>query len=412
LLLFVLSFYSLNFTITPSGLQDQMLGTVVAKESPELEQKKNALVVQNARMKKQLQETEDTILRLLSSSTDVLADEELVNTLADSKKVSEEIAERVAESETIEQEIDQARRAYTDVATRAQLLYFTIADLALIDPMYQYSLSWFVQLFIATVGNAPQSTDQSERLRTLIDYFTRALYENICRSLFEAHKLLFSFLMAVRIMAGAGKIDEGEWRHLVAGSAPTKQLANPAPEWLTENVWADVLSLSDVPAFAGFEADFLLHLGHWKRYFDSLAPEHEPLTPSWEGKLSRFQKLLVLRALRPDKVTAALSEFVAAELGAEFTEAPQFSLASSYKDSTPLTPLIFILSKGADPAGKLFTFANEMGFRDRFQSISLGQGQGTIAQRYIEDGVRKGSWVLLQSQWQYKRQRAHEGWLW
>ncbi len=46
----------LNFTITPSGLEDQMLGTVVAKESPELEQKKNALVVSNARMQKQLQD--------------------------------------------------------------------------------------------------------------------------------------------------------------------------------------------------------------------------------------------------------------------------------------------------------------------------------------------------------------------
>ncbi len=56
----------LNFTITPEGLQDQMLGTVVAKESPDLENKKNALVVQNARMKKQLQDTEDQILKLLS----------------------------------------------------------------------------------------------------------------------------------------------------------------------------------------------------------------------------------------------------------------------------------------------------------------------------------------------------------
>jgi dynein heavy chain len=113
--------------------------------------------------------------------------------------------------------------------------------------------------------------------------------------------------------------------------------------------------------------------------------------------LSRFQKLLVLKCLRPDKITAALNEFVAAELGAEFIEAPQFSLSSSYKDSTPMTPLIFILSKGADPASKLFTFANEMGFRDRFQSISLGQGQGAIAARYIEEGMRKGSWVLLQN---------------
>lgn len=58
----------LHFAITPEGLQDQMLQMVVEKEKPELEAKKNALVVQNARMKKQLQDTEDQILKLLTSA--------------------------------------------------------------------------------------------------------------------------------------------------------------------------------------------------------------------------------------------------------------------------------------------------------------------------------------------------------
>lgn len=58
----------LNFTITPMGLQDQMLGIVVAKENPAMEQKKNELLVQSAAMKKQLKDIEDQILRLLADS--------------------------------------------------------------------------------------------------------------------------------------------------------------------------------------------------------------------------------------------------------------------------------------------------------------------------------------------------------
>ena len=38
----------LNFMITPEGLQDQLLGIVVAKERPELEEEKNALILQSA----------------------------------------------------------------------------------------------------------------------------------------------------------------------------------------------------------------------------------------------------------------------------------------------------------------------------------------------------------------------------
>lgn len=328
----------------------------------------------------------------------MLPDEELINTLADSKKVSEEIAERVAESETIEKEIDQARLAYTNVAVRAQILYFTIADLSMIDPMYQYSLDFARQIFLKALDSAAQSTDQNERLGMLVQAFTKAIFENVCRSLFEAHKLLFSFLMSVKISQGAGLVNEAEWRFLVALAAPTKNIPNPAGDWLTEAVWGNLLALSDLPSFQHFETDFIIHLKTYQHYFDSLTPETEPLTETFEAKLTPFQKLLVLRCLRPDKMTNALQTYVSHELGAEFIEAPQFSLASSFKDSSPVIPLIFILSKGADPASKLFAFANEMGFRDRFQSISLGQGQGTIAAKYIEDGMKKGTWVLLQSQ--------------
>merc|ERR1712072_281534 len=59
----------LNFAITPIGLEDQLLGAVVAEERPDMAEKKNSLVVANASMKKQLKEIEDKILYMLSNST-------------------------------------------------------------------------------------------------------------------------------------------------------------------------------------------------------------------------------------------------------------------------------------------------------------------------------------------------------
>lgn len=58
----------LNFMITPQGLQDQLLGIVAAKEKPELEEKKNELIVESAENQKQLKEIEDKILEVLSTS--------------------------------------------------------------------------------------------------------------------------------------------------------------------------------------------------------------------------------------------------------------------------------------------------------------------------------------------------------
>ncbi len=58
----------LNFMITPEGLQDRLLGILVAEEKPQLEEMKNKLIVEGAKNKKLLKEIEDKILKVLSAS--------------------------------------------------------------------------------------------------------------------------------------------------------------------------------------------------------------------------------------------------------------------------------------------------------------------------------------------------------
>lgn len=132
-------------------------------------------------------------------------------------------------------------------------------------------------------------------------------------------------------------------------------------------------------------------------YYDVTDPHLQKLPEPWEVKTTRFEKLLILHAIRPDKIEAAISQFVSSELGQQFIQPPPFDISKSYEDSNCLSPLIFILSPGADPMLSLLLFAERLGFNETFQSISLGQGQGPIAQEIISRAQTIGTWVCLQN---------------
>lgn len=78
-----------------------------------------------------------------------------------------------------EAEIDSARKKYKSIPERGSLLYFVLADLAFIDPMYQYSLAYFINLFGHCIDSGPKSTDLSIRLATLLSSLTSHVFATV-----------------------------------------------------------------------------------------------------------------------------------------------------------------------------------------------------------------------------------------
>uniref|UniRef100_A0A8C3YTD1 Dynein axonemal heavy chain 12 n=1 Tax=Catagonus wagneri TaxID=51154 RepID=A0A8C3YTD1_9CETA len=238
-----------------------------------------------------------------------------------------------------------------------------------------------------------------KRLRYLNDHFTYNLYCNICRSLFEKDKLLFSFLLCANLLLAKKEIEYHELMFLLTGGVSLKSAEkNPDPSWLQDKSWEEICRASEFPAFEGLRDHFCDNITEWRKIYDSKEPHNAKFPVPMNTRLNDLQKIIILRCLRPDKITPAITNYVTDKLGKKFVEPPPFDLTKSYLDSDCTIPLVFVLSPGADPMASLLKFASDKAMSgSKFQAISLGQGQGPIATKMIKAATEEGTWVCLQN---------------
>jgi dynein heavy chain len=282
----------INFIVTTSGLEDQLLGDVVAKERPDLEETRLKLVVSMANDAKQLKELEDKTLHLLSTSEgNILDNEPLINTLKNSKLTSGVIKGRVAEAAKTEISIREARELYRPTANRGSIMYFVVADLGNLDPMYQYSLEYFQMMFNLCIDESEKPTEPAgdgdeerlarleKRLVIMSDYCSYYVYLTISRSLFEEHRLIYSFLCCTSIMRAKGAIHESSWNFLLRGcgalAGSIGEGANPDDAWITAAGWEmlNALEMLIPERFTGFCDDFQRNIADWQMWYDSDSPQ-------------------------------------------------------------------------------------------------------------------------------------------
>ncbi len=263
--------------------------------------------------------------------------------------------------------------------------------------MYQYSLNWYLNLFNRAIDSAEESKKVQQRTKNIVNTFLYSLYRNVCRSLFEKHKLLFSFLLCLKVLQGRNQIDAIELRFLLTGGALLDAKIPPNPcssnstndNWLTDDVWTQLVALSRMNGFQGLIDHVSKNLIDWKAYFfnNEAYTSAPPGIGVWKDNLTMLQKMLVLRCIRPDQTIRAIQAFVSENLDPQFIEPPGFDLAAAFTDSDQCTPLIFVLSAGVDPSKDVLKLAEVSG-NINVVSISLGQGQGPIAEQAIREVIK------------------------
>jgi len=447
----------INFTVTEQGLEDQLLFLVVKLERPDLARLKATLVAQQNEFKVKLAELEALLLeKLAASEGDILEDVDLILTLEDAKKTADEVKEKFAIAQDTEAKINEISENYRPTAQKGALFFFLLMDLRKIHSFYKYSLDAFVVVVTRAISSvllrkpkaepvaaAPtggeggdgeddeefeddeevpvaaeaQEEDEDEgvielagkelveRVHLLSGIVTSFGFSYTRRGLLDCDKLTVATMLAMRIGVLTKQSTREEVDILIR--APPDPNAKPIPEsarsWLTDGIWGQLQMLESLPVFKSVNGALTQNMEQdslgWRRWYGEARAESADLPRSFRD-ISPFYRLLLLRVLRPDRLSAALTQYVHDNLGNDFVEQEPFNMEATYEESSCYSPFFFVLFPGTDPTPTIEGLGRKLGVTEangKLVNISMGQGQENVAVNALNKSAKEGGWVMLQN---------------
>lgn len=107
---------------------------------------------------------------------------------------------------------------------------------------------------------------------------------------------------------------------------------------------------------------------------------------------------MLLRCFRVDRIYLAVMDYVTRVMGEKYVTPPIISFEAVFDQSTPNSPIVFILSPGSDPASDLMKLAERIDFgSNKLKFLSMGQGQEKVALQLLETAIARGQWLMLQN---------------
>uniref|UniRef100_A0A8C5W1I2 Dynein axonemal heavy chain 14 n=1 Tax=Microcebus murinus TaxID=30608 RepID=A0A8C5W1I2_MICMU len=302
-----------------------------------------------------------------------------------------------------------------------------------------------------------ENNSLNRHIKNAIDVLTRNIFKVVSPALFNQDKLCFSFRLCTAIMQNnanenlmqddIGSLPEEEWNiFLYSGilinikstlSQPRLNITfaihkNQHLQWLSDSRWRQCQYVSShLKPFALLCKSLLSNISQWDAFKNSknvyflistpfcsehasseestkppeqteLLNENEemcnPINFPWE-KLTPFQRLILVKILRPEHLKNSVRSFITEKMGNEYLQTTEVNLKESYKQSNARTPLVLIHSHGIDLTNILLRLAQELkGTTNHVTMISLGRGQAAKAEDLIVKALAKTQqWVFLQN---------------
>ena len=405
----------LNFTITPSSLQNQILDIILKNERPEVNKAKEDLIKAQRDFKLQLRQLEEDLLTALNSEGNLLENNEVMTRLEDIKKKSNDISVEVSKSEDVMKELESTMNEYAPLANKASRIFFALDTLDAIHYLYRYSLSFFMDI-LNYVINCKIMKDMSknlyaERQKMIIRLLFKEIYHRVGYSLLNQDKAILAMRLA---QISLGEKFKNEINVLLKISSNIMNDASDiSPDILngklTLNQRKQLSELNKSEPFKDIVNELTSNSEAWVNFYNEPIAENcipveflnkhkEEITNEKDLKIfDSICKSILLLVFRPDRMMGCIQTFLKDVFDEELVNIPELDLEKVIRNETNCKmPILFCSAPGFDASTKIETLARQL--NKKFLSIAIGSSEGfELVEKNWANKIKAGEWLVLKN---------------
>jgi len=116
------------------------------------------------------------------------------------------------------------------------------------------------------------------------------------------------------------------------GALDINSVRKKPKDWIPDNVWLSIIALSFMDAFRDIPDSVFRNDGLWRQWYDQEAPEVSKV-PDYEDRLSKFERMCVVKTFREDRTLIAAADYIADALGQRFVESVPLNMEHAWLES-------------------------------------------------------------------------------
>lgn len=163
-------------------------------------------------------------------------------------------------------------------------------------------------------------------------------------------------MLCVRLLFAQERMSLNEYNFLLHGPRKIdrgEQVENPSPNWISSEQWDNITELDKLPGFLGIAQSFEEANDDWNYWYKSPCPEIEKMPLSWERNLTKFQKNIVVRCLRLDRLEPCMTEYIDINLGKKYTYTNRSNLSDALTESSSQSPILILTDVQSNPRSEV-----------------------------------------------------------